>query len=448
LSAPPSEDGPRILFVVDDGWLTEKIDLFRYLKDQGLVFDVATHRHWTLEPLQEFSPIPLNPEPLRKAPAYIWRMFWAKELDTNLTRMMGRLAWTKRPWHWRMWNRLRSVLGTLGLRRVTYDQQLRKLYQGSTQYREWLNRYEAVVYNPVSVQDKRILYETLQHPTCRLISWVYSWDNPYKDHEFIPDADAFLVWNEEGRQDLKRLHGVDPDRVETTGPVQFEYLLGMDLTPDRTQERYVLFTCSIAVDEYIDQEVDLIQEIASILERVDASVRLKVRPYPFRHADRMSFYDPLKSLPNVDILSYGELNGTVRVSSKADLQEKARQLRDASAVLNLGSTIGLEASFTQAPILQLIPKQKRPDWDIREMLDNEHLRFFLREGTPNVIPSHEELETALREILSGNPAPYLRYSHDLQAVVVPEGTDSFFASFHDRLDYVVFRKGECLSVGE
>jgi len=433
---------PRIIFVVDDGWLSEKIDLFRYLKQNGISFDLATHRHWTLEPLAEFDPIALHPQPLSKGFRYQWAMFWARELETNLTRLIGRLAWSKRPWHWRFLNRIRVFLGKCRLRRATYVQQLETLYWGSDQFGELLDGYDLLIYNPVSVQDKRILFETLQHPSCRLVSWVYSWDNPYKDHEFIPDADAYLVWNEEGRQDLNRLHGVDVHRVYMTGAIQFEYLLEMDLTPDPKRERYVLFTCSVAADEYLDQEVKLIVDIAGILYRINPSVVLKVRPYPFRHADRLPVYDPLKSLPNVEVLEYGKLSGTVRVVSGEGLKEKARQLSDAEAVLNLGSTIGLEASFTSAPILQLIPPSKGLRWDIREMLDHEHLRFLIREDMPNVLYSDTEIAFALREILSGNSEPYRPYSDELQALLIPKGTDSFFAAFKDRLELLLSQKDE------
>ena len=81
---------PRILFVVDDGWLPEKLSLFRYLKQRGFDFTLATHRHWTLEPLAEFDPIALHPEPLSRGLRYVWLMFWApviNEVPVNLAKV-------------------------------------------------------------------------------------------------------------------------------------------------------------------------------------------------------------------------------------------------------------------------------------------------------------------------------------------------------------------------
>ncbi|GEM_PF-4294327 len=442
MSGRPESSSSRILFVVDDGWLPEKIDLFRYLRKEGLNFELATHRHWTLEPLAEFDPIALHPEPLKKGVRYIWLFFWARELETNLTRLMGRLAWSKRSGFSRAWNLVRGWLGRLGLRRKTYAEQLKKLYRGSSQFEEMLNGYDLLIYNPVSVQDKRILFECLQHPSCRLITWVYSWDNPYKDHEWISDASAYLVWNEEGKTDLYELHGVEPDRVEISGAIQFEYLLHLDLTPAPDRERYLLFTCSIAQDEFISQEVDLIVNISELLLAVNPEVTLQVRPYPFRHADRLPYYDRLLNLKNVKLLKYGTINGTVRVSSSEDLVQKAVQLRDAEAVLNLGSTIGLEASFTSAPILQLLPPATGQRWDIREMLKNEHLRFLIRKEMPNVLTTDEEMVTAFSDILSGQTEEYMAYTRALQQMINPDRTHSFFSTFHTTVNRLLNRRYE------
>lgn len=418
-----SADSPRFLFVLDDGWLHEKQVLLRTLREE-LAVDVASHVPATVDRLAEFDPIALPSYPLPKGAAYTWRMFWARELGTHMARRPRERKILAAPFPVRTLWRLRTALAPL--RRRSYPEQLARLYRGSHRYTSLLDRYDFLVFNPVTVVDKRILFECLEHPHCQLVSWVYSWDNPFKDNEFIHQAAAYLVWSEQGAQDLRDVHDIDPARVYPAGPVQFDYLLSLRAAPvPAATPPYLLYMCSLASEVYIDQEVDLILRIRNTLDELAPGLGLKVRPYPFRHRNLLFMYDRLRQRQGIEVLEYGELMGPTCVPRAEDFTDKYRQMAAARGIINLGSTIGLEAAYTDTPVLQIAFVPGRPGTpaaiDVADLFLNEHLRHLLDHDLPNILHDEGDLRRALRDLAAGTVEPYMEYTRRLRDFV---GADS------------------------
>lgn len=130
--------------------------------------------------------------PLKGNPLYTILMFFAREMDTQLLKTVRRIRFHKASLLMKTLYLLREFFGKLGLRRCRYTQVLKFLYRNSNKYGPYLKGYDALIYSSINTLDKRILHEA-KNRGLKLICWVYSWDHPVKDNEFLSDADHYLV---------------------------------------------------------------------------------------------------------------------------------------------------------------------------------------------------------------------------------------------------------------
>jgi len=427
----------RFAFLTDDGWRYEKEDLFHYLRG-CIEFEILTHDTLTADCLQGSFPVRrLQSFPLRRGFLYSILMFFAWELDTNLVNYRKRIKYHLSSFPVKMLYRLRDLMGVLGLRRYSYCRALELIYSRSNRYSVELEGFDTLVYTPVSVKDKRIIYEA-RKKGLEIVSWVYSWDNPMKDNEFMPNADHYLVWNRENALDLERYHGIPPEKCHIVGPVQFDYLLGRKsraTSRESGRGRYVLYACTSGNRYHLEQEEKFILKIRNMLDAINPDVELKVRPYPFRKSKDFA-YNALRKRQGISVLDFGQLQENEVVIDKKDLDERFDQIDCALCMIHLGSTIGLEASFSDTPILHLdyTYPGNVPDWmDIKHPLKNEHLAHMIDYDYPNTIGNEEDLKRALREIVKGERKRYMPYSKKLQKFAHPLPVDSYKKVFCETL---------------
>lgn len=435
----PCTNKNRSLLLVDDGWRWEKQDIIHALK-QGWDFDIATHDVLSQKKLSEQFDVRLLPvHPLRRGVLYTVVMFFARSLDTNLVRFRERIKFLSRGFFIRVLFRIRSLASYFRIRCYRYSTALSFLYRRSDYYRELLAPYSMLVYSPVTVRDKRILFEA-KRLGIRVVSWVYSWDNPIKDNEFLVDADDYLVWNDENRMDLVRYHGINSERIHVVGPAQFDFYVEMQeryahAKPETNTQPYVLYACAMGLHEHVLQEIELIIKIRGLLDLIDPDMPLWVRPYPFR-VDKRFEYTALRNRRGIHLLNFGCLEGNRILVEREELEDKYQQIANARCLINFGSTLGLEASFAATPIIQVgfnLPFSGPDYLDVRYALQSEHLRYMIDTAFPNTVTSLDALQRALYDVLKGDSAPYMTYQAHLQSFAHPLKVHSYRGVLRDTL---------------
>jgi hypothetical protein len=416
----------RFLFLVDDGWRHEKKEILLFLR-RYVRFEAVTHDPLTVKALGDEIPVRLIPWiPLKRGLLTAAVMFLARELQTHVVQQRHRVLVRASPPLLRAMLLLRRLAHALGLRFYSYAQAFGWLYRNSAIHADLLKEFDVLVYMPVSAMDKRIIFEA-KRAGLKIVNWIYSWDNPMKDNEFLSDADRYLVWNESSRDDVHRWHGVPRDRIEIVGPAQFDYIFETDFRAiPAPPEPYVLYACAMGTDYRLQQEIAVILEIRKILDRIRPGMKLCVRPYPFRKT--IGAYAPLRGVKGIEMLDFGTVEeGRVLITDEV-VRERVVQIQQAACFINFGSTIGLEAAFTGTPILQMnfnYPTRFPKHQDLALVLRNEHLRYILLPGFPNVVGSPDELERRLVQILDGDRAPFMAYSRELRAFSDPLGVKCY-----------------------
>jgi len=288
-----------------------------------------------------------------------------------------------------------------------------------------------------------LAFFTQQYPAARakklgyiVYDLIYSWDNPYKD-SFLPNIyDKYLVWNEEMKNDLNRLHKIELNKQTTINPVQFDYLENLpeeciNFTSNTTykfinenKREYYLYVFSVGLSAMF-QEIELVEHIADILYKVNPDAKIFARPYPNCFND-MKYYYALEERPNIYVqkdVPPGMIQNNDTIVLKKLL------LKYAKAVINLGTTMGLEASFFSTPIIQIryLPSSiKYSDnkleryADLDYQMKNDHLKKYLyKEEYINVVKNEMELQNIFIDLTNDNFNKYTSYTRYLKKIANP-----------------------------
>ena len=209
---------------MDDGWREEKLDLLRCAKER-LRIDVVTHDQRTYDVMKaEFSITKIDVSKKGRGALYYLLKLFAKDLPTNNVRYRRAILLRTGPLRQRIMYLCHYLAQAANIFvQYRYCDVFRYVYRNSDVYTDLLSNYDVFLFCPVHTTDKRIVYEA-KNLGLTVVCWVYSWDNPMKDDEFIPDLDKYFVWNGQCSDWLRKLHPVPRERVECVGPLQFEVL--------------------------------------------------------------------------------------------------------------------------------------------------------------------------------------------------------------------------------
>jgi hypothetical protein len=414
----------RAIYLIDDGWRYEKRRVIRGLLEAGWDVTLVTHDPKSAECLrahfQQVVEIPVHPPPAWR---YYPAIFFSRDLGTHITRNRQKELYDRSSLAMKGLFRFRDFCKNLGMCRRRVHEIRNRLYRGSRMHEALLRRGDLILFSPVGPKDQRILHEA-KEIGIPVLAWIYSWDNPVKDNEFFLDADSYAVWNPENVGDLQQYQEIPMERIRVTGPVHYDPMLKRFASRSAVPKAYpphVLYVCALGREHLVAQEVELILWIREKLNEISPETLLKVRPYPFRVPG--SGYDALEGRKDIKVLHFGQEDEGRILMEEEEEDEKFAQIEAAACMINLGSTMGLEAAFTPTPILQfrsLPPLKQSGPFAMADCLYNEHLRHMLSGQYPNYIEDGASLVRALRNILEEkNVQSYQAYSEKLRKFVDP-----------------------------
>ena len=266
-----------------------------------------------------------------------------------------------------------------------------------------------------------------------IVTYVYSWDHAAKYHRFSRTADTYLTWNDHIEEDLTSLHGIDPRNITSIGSSQFAYI--EEYKRQTASERapvydfeYVYFGAAAGYLRVAEQEVQVVKILAETLHDIDPSVKLVVRPYPL--VGDQALYDALELLPNVLFDRYRE-EGATRIFTDESIFEKFNKIKHAKAFVHIGSTMGLEASYFDTPVIHL--DLQDVDFGVDEE-DNSYVghlvhsyhgeKYMLLNEHPNVVTELGDLRGVLETALT-EPGQLLAYNRKLASKTELRSFDAF-----------------------
>ena len=236
------------------------------------------------------------------------------------------------------------------------------------------------------------------------VGLVRSWDNLTTKGIFPAPVGALVVWSETMRDEAVRLHGYGPDRVYVGGVPHFDVLTDVQNTSSRDQflrrigadPARKLITYAMAPLTRSDGELE--QLVVEHLWRLAGEDRfchpaqVLVRMYPLRASE---IPPRLASLPGllIDLPGRSTPVFTDRDISLEDLRHLAATMRHSDVVVNLASTIAIDAAVCGTPAV-CVGFDAKPTPYLRSVtryFDFEHHRRLRATGGVRVASTLDEL---------------------------------------------------------
>lgn len=253
--------------------------------------------------------------------------------------------------------------------------------------------------------------------------YVYSWDHACKHVRFSKRV-QYLVWNQDIANDVMGLQGVPAEHITIFGSTQLGYIeqFHRNATINQNQNPYFHFGCGIGIPELVEQEVIIIGKLADCIAQVYPDYKLYVRPYP--NFSNWAMYDSLLTKSNVVLdNSYKQTDLSIK---DEDIISKFISINNAVAFFHLGTTLGLEACFTNTPsfILDITTYNNAAISLYHFIHQYQNEKYLITDNPLNVITSESQLIATLKDIQSDK---YLDFNKKTAARFTVQSFDALSA---------------------
>ncbi len=274
---------------------------------------------------------------------------------------------------------------------ISYDFYLSKLtYKGETDI-SGIDKFIAFTEIYDDYLFARLLTENLP-----IAVYVYSWDHPCKHVRFSKKVN-YLVWNKGMSEDLQQLQGINENAITELGATQLGYIYKFrQSVKAKPALSYFYYGCGIGIENLVPVEIAIIETLADAILETNPDYKLIVRPYP--NFKNWALYNQLLKKENIELdNSYKQNDLSI---SEEDIINKFQSINNAQAFFHIGTTLGLEACFTECPsfILDLLPKQDNKK-DIYHFIHQYQNEKYLMNGIDsNTITSLTNLKNTFKEL--------------------------------------------------
>lgn len=262
--------------------------------------------------------------------------------------------------------------------------------------------------------DLPLLYECIKAdvPT---VSPVYSWDNLTAKGPFIFEVDHLIVWNEIMKNEAEVYHDYAADEISVTGvPVFDPYVNVLSEDPEMKEvffqklklnpSRPVITVTTIPRIFFGSGHAELIRRLVSFMKRgLIPECNILVRPHPKDTTD----YTEFKSNPLVSLDFYGSTpDDSLQnwVPQKDNIEYLGRTMRYSDVVINVASTITIDASCFDTPVINIAYDMKTTESDyvgnVARYYSYTHYKHVVKSNAAMLVKNDEELIAALTGYLN------------------------------------------------
>jgi CDP-glycerol glycerophosphotransferase (TagB/SpsB family) len=198
-----------------------------------------------------------------------------------------------------------------------------------------------------------------------LFSMVYSWDNP-QYATLNSFSDKYFVWNEINKEELIRFYQIEKEKILISGGLILDYLQdksakNISVVNSHTNDENIkiLYPCVFGAQDQpmLIEEINFLKNLYKDLEKNIQNFTLIVRTYP--SINEKDFYNELMAYKNLTFYRHKNYKTIPRLGNKKETisfssnQEKIDSLNISDILISNGSTMTLEYSYLNKPIIHL-----------------------------------------------------------------------------------------------
>jgi hypothetical protein len=313
----------------------------------------------------------------------------------------------------------------------------------STYYREILKEFKPsmVVFSTPGQKpdDLPLLYETLRK-NIKSISPVYSWDNLTAKGPFIFNVDRLIVWNDIMKDEAIEFHQYKPQDVVVAGvPVFDRYAAILKESGHEKQEFFeslhlnkdlpLITIATIPVIYFGKCHFTLAEKILSFIAAGELpECNILIRPHPLDGTD----YSTLRKNKNVIVDYYGSAPDKNSLSTwiprEDNISHLARTMKYSDIVINIASTITIDAACFDTPVINIAYDMKANESDymgsIARYYKYTHYSHVVKADAADLVHNDAALLMSLKAYLEN---PVLKSAERKKLVEQQTGTLDGFA---------------------
>jgi CDP-Glycerol:Poly(glycerophosphate) glycerophosphotransferase len=267
-----------------------------------------------------------------------------------------------------------------------------------------------------TIQDTILLHAAVRR-RIPVAATVLSWDNLSSKGVINPQPDRLLVWSDHMKQEAINFRLMPEERIIETGaplydvfsnPQRFgsraENLKHLGLDPAR---RLIFYGTNIAL--HFPDQIEVVKRLAQWVEddRLAAPCQLWVRLHPQAIAGPYKvMLDPYRKLASkrvkIEFPPVRESN-LLWDLPRNDIEHLVRLLRDADVVINMASTLSIDAAVLDRPVISIAfdPSGDLPyDRSVRRFYDYTHMAHVVQAGAVQLAKSPEDLREKIMSYLA------------------------------------------------
>jgi hypothetical protein len=272
-------------------------------------------------------------------------------------------------------------------------------------------RPDVAVFSRLFFTDEMPLMRAAVRAGIPTVGVVASWDNLTTKGPLLPHLDRLVVWNDLMRDEAVRYHGYRPEQITVTGaphhdavfngrealPTREAFFVRLGLDPAKRLITYAGEDPIIAPDA--PQYVELLHTFLRA-GRLRGACQLLVRPHP---QDDPRRFDAFRGRPDVVVDLPGRpSDGHWMDMSRRDLVHLYATMRWSDVVVNVTSTIVLDAAFFDTPTVCIGFSYTAPASFYQSPLrffEMDHFRYVMRAGATRLVTTEPELLNAVNDAL-------------------------------------------------
>jgi hypothetical protein len=310
----------------------------------------------------------------------------------------------------------RDVLGrvarSVGITEQHINNWEMRTYRSRAAVAQLYDRYrpDLVVFTRLFGTNLHVIKEA-KHRRIAVLCLVESWDNLICKGPLSVVPDMMAVWNRGMVDEASELHNFSRDRVKVVGVPQFDLYMDKSALIDR-QEFFQLHrlaldkrlvTYAASTEGFIPNEPEIFESVYQTLqqESFGNSVQLMLRLHPITSAPlREEYYRRFSSRPNLTIQQPGRTS-TLHDSwdpSWGDMVNLASTIRYSDVIVNIASTIAIDAAVLDKPTIAVAFGRKNQDRQsiyFDDIFGNSHYRKLVETQALRLVYSAQDLANAV-----------------------------------------------------
>lgn len=246
------------------------------------------------------------------------------------------------------------------------------------------------------------------------LAYIPSWDNISTKNRMVFKYDGYIVWNEQTKKELNDFYPHTKDMpVYVVGAPQFDVFY---------QERFYQTREDFCAHQNLDPNLPIIvyaigspnflkerHGAAYIAKRVAdghlGSVQLLVRPHPIHDNDEMrELFNPYRPRVRLQETPNAGKDLTKRTQNELQIIEWVNTFRHADVVVNLSSTVTVDAAIFDKPVVNLDfdPQPGQADQQLIKDVNHKwtHFKPIAESGGVWLVNDFDELENAVKTYLA------------------------------------------------